>query len=331
MRLLLISPSFFGYETSLAEAFRDRGWAVDLVDERPSNRAWARAAVRVAPSLLHRRIDNYYRAQVQRLSTRRYDALLVVKGEVVPPWFVEEFRGHNPDATLAYYTYDAVENSAQGMRIIEQFSHRFTFDRNDASTQPGFQYKPLFYSREYTVGTSTRDLGISFVGTLHGERYRFAKAATADIPENERELFFFSQAPWYFWLRKVTSHDIRPVARTEVSFVPLDRSAVVTLAQRSRTVLDLQRAGQTGLTMRTFETLATGAGLITANEAIRDEPFYDESRILVVSRDPDAIDPTVVADFVANVANDRAPDGFEQYSLDSWVEGFDHLFRKALP
>ncbi|WP_298744252.1 hypothetical protein [uncultured Microbacterium sp.] len=329
MRLLLVSPSFFGYQADISRAFERRGWTVDLIDERPSNSSWARAAVRIAPLMLKRSIERHYRANADLLNKHRYHALLVVKGEVVPAWFIELFRSRNPAATSAYYTFDAIANSPQGARIFDKFDFRYTFDRSDVASYPTFTYKPLFYVPDYSPGKRTRDLMVSFVGTLHGERFRFAKAATASVAEEDRELFFYSQAPWYFWFKRLTSREVRPISRREVSFEPLSRAAGVELSQRSRAVLDLQRSGQAGLTMRTFETLAAGAALITTNEMIRAEPFYDEDRILVVPRNPESVDPEAVAEFIDRAPVGIAPPGFSSYSLDSWVAEFDDLFQRS--
>lgn len=322
MRILLITPSFFGYEGEIADEFRAQGHAVDLLDERPSNRAWARAAIRVAPGLVRRQVSRYYDTLVGRLRSQQYDALIVIKGEVVPPRFLEVFIERNPMAARAYYTFDSISNSPQGRRILRYFQHRFTFDPVDAATHEGFEYKPLFYSPHCSFTSAARQIDVAFVGTLHGDRYEFAKAVTSRIPHDRVLLFFYTPAAWYFWLRKATSKHVRPVRRGEVSTVPMSRADTVALTQRSRVMIDLQRAGQAGLTMRTFETLATGTALVTANEAIKNEPFYDPRRILVVPRSPAEIDPDSVRAFVQQADTAMMPDSIERYMLSRWVSHF---------
>lgn len=330
MRILLLSPSFFGYERSVAQAFRDGGHEVDLFDERPSNAAWRRALVRLAPSLMSRQIDRHYRELSATVLGTKYDALLVIKGEVVPGWFLERFRARNPAAVRAYYTFDSLKNSPQGLRIVDHFTHRYTFDRRDAAEHPSFEYRPLFYTPEHAPSGAPREIDVSFVGTLHGDRWDFVHAVAAAVPTERRRLFFYTPAAWYFWLLKLVSRKVRHVPRRAVETRALSRDEVVDVMKRSRVVIDMQRKGQYGLTMRTFEALATGAALVTSNSEISEEPFFDPSRILVVPRDPDAIRAAQVQAFVAaQPASGAPPGGFEQHSLRSWVDRFIAVFQEA--
>lgn len=330
LRILLVSPSFFGYERSVAQAIRETGHEVDLFDERPSNRAWQRALVRVAPKLMQRQIDAHYRALAEAIDGTSYDALLVIKGEVVPRAFVEAFAAANPSAVRAYYTFDSLRNSPQGLRIVDLFDLRYTFDRRDARADPSFAYKPLFYAAEYRPSARPRELDVSFIGTLHGDRWEFVQAVAAGVPERRRRLFFFIPAAWYYWVRRLTSNRVRGVPRHAVQTTPLSRADVVDLMQNSRVVIDMQRHGQHGLTMRTFEALATGAALITSNGEIVAEPFYDPSRILVVPREPSEIDADAVARFVRTQPDvGTAPPSFHEYSLANWVEEFVRRFESV--
>src|SRR5690606_29410790 len=89
---------------------------------------------------------------------------------------------------------------------------------------------------------------------------------------------------------------------------------------KSKAVLDIQRVGQSGLTMRTFEVLASGAILVTSNSAIINEPFFDPTRVFVISADPT---PAQVEDLwrtIGGLPHPRdLPSGFFNYSLQAWV------------
>lgn len=330
MRILVISPSFFGYEEAIVDAFRAEGHDTTFLDERPSNSPLARAIVRVFPSLLQRKIDRHYKHALARLGHEPIDGVLVIKGEVVPASFLDEIVRRSPGATMVYYTYDSLENSPQGQRLLSRFHRRFSFDPADVASNPEFEFKPLFYASGYHPSGEKRDLDISFIGTLHGDRYAFTQAIASAVPQENRLLYYFMPARWFFLARKLLSREVRPVSIDEVSFSPLSRSEVAIVAQRSRAVIDLQRNGQTGLTMRTFEVLATGAALITANESIREQPFYSRSRMLIVPRDPALIDVSTIREFISQQPElGSPPDDFEQYSLEAWVAHLVEVFASA--
>lgn len=327
LRVLVVSPAFFGYEAAIVGEFRDQGHEAIFLDERPSNSAIARAIVRVFPALVKKQVERHFRRALEDLGDTPVDGVLVIKGEVTPEWFLAEIARRSPDATFVYYTFDALSNTPQGARYFPQFDRRFSFDPADVEANADFELKELFYDPAYQPSDEPRDLDLSFVGTLHGDRYAFTQAVAAAVPREKRRLFYYMAARWYFVLRKVTSRKVRHVPGDDVSFTPLVRDEVVEIARRSRVVIDLQRAGQTGLTMRTFEVLATGAAIITSNDSIRDTEFFSPDRVLVVPRDPKDIDPERVAAFIEQQpVVGTAPTGFERYSLKAWVDHFVHAF-----
>lgn len=327
LRVLVVSPAFFGYESAIVGEFRDQGHETVFLDERPSNSAIARAIVRVFPFLVKKQVERHFRQALEALGDKPVDGVLVIKGEVTPEWFLAEVVRRSPGATFVYYTFDALSNTPQGARHFPHFDRRFSFDPADVAANPDFELKELFFAPAYRPSTRERDLDLSFVGTLHGDRYAFTQAVAAAVPSERRRLFYYMAARWYFLLRKMTSRAVRDVPSDEVSFTPLSRAEVVEIAQRSRTVIDLQRAGQTGLTMRTFEVLAAGAAIITANESIREAEFFSPDRVLVVPRDPAKVDPGEVAAFIARQpATGTAPEAFDKHSLRAWVAGFVDAF-----
>lgn len=329
MRLLLISPAFFGYEVAITEAFEAAGCHTTFLDERPANSPIDRAVVRIAPKLLHKRIVDHFQRALHALRDEELDAVIVIKGEVTPPWFLSRLRKEHSQALFIYYTYDSFQNSAQGMRLTQYFDRLFSFDRSDVEQDGRFEYKPLFYSRAYKPDHLAREIDVSFIGTLHGDRFDLTQAIAEAFPQSQRYLFYYMAARWFFWLRKFTSRELKKVGLKDVSFTPLRHDQIVQVMQRSRSVIDVQRSGQSGLTMRTFEVLATGARLITTNEEIVKEPFYSPEHILVVPRSPDQIDKEAIRRFVlAETSTPEILTTIGPYSLDRWVCEYVEIIRK---
>ena len=64
-----------------------------------------------------------------------------------------------------------------------------------------------------------------------------------------------------------------------MSFKSLSSNEIVSYYDRSNIVLDISHPGQSGLTMRTFETIGAGKKLITTNADIKNYPFYNPENI----------------------------------------------------
>jgi hypothetical protein len=318
-RVLLVSLKFFGYEQQIVDALRVRGHEAEHLDERAFNSALGRVVLRRVPQLVGLATRRYFKRALADL--RPLDVVLVLKGENTPRWFLEELRARNPGLRTVFYTWDSLRNSSRAQELFDLFDRKISFDPDDVDMRADFDYVPLFHSPVFTLArtaTTARDLDLSFVGTLHSDRHAFVRRVASGLPAARTSVRLYVQARWYYWVGRATGR-FRGVRPDEVTFEVLGIREVASLFARSRAVLDMQRTHQTGLTMRTFEVLAAGAGLVTSNSSIRDEPFYDAGYVLVV--DPQADMHEEVDRFLAALPDPaRIAASVEGHSVDRWLD-----------
>jgi len=322
-RALFLSPSFFDYEVEIEQALVDDGYKVDFFDERPTNSSLAKALFRIGGRPVQILVRRYYDRILKVTHANRYDLVLVIKGEVVPLRFLREIRRRNPNAHFVYYSFDAIPAGSNCTLLFDEFDALYSFDPCNVAADDRLTLKPLFYSEHFSYpsqeGPRLHDL--TFVGTMHSDRYRFVTKLFESFTRTYG--FFYVPARWFFYFRKYASRSFAGVPTSAVSFSKLDKSAVAAIFQDSRAVLDLQRSAQSGLTMRTFEVLASGAVLVTGNKAIRQSDIFDPSRIVVVD-DYDAVDASTrlreILDALPPLVG--PPSGFERYSVKNWVRDF---------
>ncbi|WP_421732396.1 glycosyltransferase [Cellulomonas sp.] len=317
----MVSPSFFGYEHAITQALRDAGLETRFLDERPANSAFARGLFRAIPRLTRPWSEVYFRQARRALADVDLDLVLVIKGELTPRTFLDELRRDHPRAVVVYYAYDSMAESGGYARLRDLVDVALTFDRDDLARDSALRYYPLFYTHEFRTGDglSGWDHDVAFIGTVNPERYSVARAMSREFPNSFVHLY--SPARWYVPLQKLRSPKYRAIDTRHVSTVKLPRSAVADVFRRSRVVVDQQKSGQGGLTMRTFEALASGAGLVTSNETIRAEAFYDDQRVAVVPHDDPTATVTAVRTMLTSGSARSTPDSFAEHSIDSWVRG----------
>ena len=322
-RALFLSPSFFGYEADIERALVGDGYTVDFFDERPTNSSAAKAVFRIGGRPVQMLVQAYYRRILAATASNSYNLVLVIKGEVVPLAFLQELRRRNPEAHFVYYSFDAIPAGSNCTQLFDEFDALYSFDPADVAADARLTFKPLFYSSQFssiTTGKARRH-DLTFVGTMHSDRYRFVTSLFQAF--NNTYGFFYVPARWFFYFNKYVSRSFAGVPTSTVSFSKLDKSAVAGIFRESRAVLDLQRSAQSGLTMRTFEVLASGAVLVTGNTAIRESDIFDPSRIVVVD-DYDAVDASTrlreILDAMPPLVG--APAGFEKHSIENWVREF---------
>lgn len=78
----------------------------------------------------------------------------------------------------------------------------------------------------------------------------------------------------------------------------------------------MQHNKQSGLTMRTLETLGAKKKLITSNIDIKRYDFYNENNIFIIEDE----NLEGINEFINKDYEDINQDIYEKYSLRSWVE-----------
>ena len=108
----------------------------------------------------------------------------------------------------------------------------------------------------------------------------------------------------------------RKIKPGEFMFGALSREKFKALLLRSRYVLDLPSPTQSGITLRTYEALASGCCFVTTNKKMANEPFYNERFINIIDQEElEEKLPLVIQNNVKNtdlLSRDR-------YSLTSWI------------
>lgn len=319
-RALIIGPSFFGYERDIADALVRRGLETSFLDDRDSQAPSYRALLRVA-----RRVGLTLRSRVHQEFISSSDAVgldlvLFLKCEHLSRAFVAELRRLNPAARFVFYAFDPISKSAPWVADEDcLFDIKFSFDPSDVERLTTLCYLPLFYGPDFTdeVEWEARDYDVSFVGTLHSGRYRFVEPVVREFDASFA--FFYSPARWDYALRRL-GKDYRGVHRSAVAFTPLSKREVADICARSRVVIDLPRPEQAGLTMRTFEALGAGGGVVTVNPhvfALLPPALHKRVRLVSVDDPEGAV--TAVRELLDLPPGPRDME-VRKFSLDEWCE-----------
>lgn len=298
-RVLLIAPRFFGYDLAVRAELQRRGAEVILVSDRPFDSPLLKAATTHARGLMMPLAYASYRRVLQEFVSAPFDLVLVIVGQTVGPRLLRELKRHSPQARFVLYLWDSLENRKSTIGNFGFFDSVLSFDRDDC-TRHGLRYRPLFF-RDLSTPTSLpgmqRDVSgfpfsLSFIGTIHSDRYSVVSAVSRALPESVRFYrYLYLQAPWVYHAQRLLHPAMRTAQRDEFSFRPLSATDVAIVFRDSFAVLDIEHPRQRGLTMRTFETIGAGKKLVTTNSSVRGHDFYDERNIVLIDRRAPLIPP----------------------------------------
>lgn len=316
-RMLLIAPRFFGYEQEIASALKSSGHDVDILPDRPFNNPFMKAVMRFRPELGgHRACDQFFAQRLEELGRNNYSTILVIQGEGITASTLKAFRNAYPQAKMVFYTWDSIENKPFSKRNLSLYDYCSTFDPVDAKKY-GLNFRPLFFSDGFDRPIDTTyAYDLSFIGTVHSDRFKIVHAVLEQLPTDARTfIYLYLQAPWMYDLRRFFTETVDGAKRDDFRFVPLSKDIVQATFFSSRAVLDIEHVNQRGATMRTMEALGSKRKLVTTNKSLRDYDFYNPLNIQIVDRRTPRLDQ----DFLQTPYQAVPEEIRQKYTMHQWV------------
>lgn len=326
-RVLFIAPKFFGYEREIKLELERVGCQVEWRNERPASSPLIKALIRFRPELVAMISDAYFDRIIQEAVERQFDTVFVIKGEALSLERLRRLRRCLPEARFLYYSWDSLKNFKNSGKKLSCFDKVYSFDRFDCINDQGIKHLPLFYVNAYealaassAADATEQDIDLLFLGSIHSDRYqvvqRIFKAADIAAPNVKLYAHFFYQSRWVFVVRKLLDRYFRLIPWRDVQWQSLSLQEVLALVSRSRILVDIHHPGQTGLTMRTIESIGAGKKIITTNQDIVNSDFYCSDNILVIDRSS----PVISKSFI-EIPYRPLPDKiYRRYSLRSWLD-----------
>ncbi|PKU93120.1 hypothetical protein PG2048B_1553 [Bifidobacterium pseudolongum subsp. globosum] len=320
MRILLIGPTFFGYRDRVQEEMVREGHQVECVDDRPSETTWFKSLAKISYRLTDGIIMRYARNLAGRVSKEQYDMVLYMGG--MSFCFTRKQFGlirESSNARFVAYLWDAFANCERFGQCRDLFDDIYSFEAKDCEKYD-LKMRPLFYSSIYrTIPLESKkyfEYDACFIGSAH----QVGKFNIVSSIVNKLESQGYRVFKYYFMPSRVAELWCKLTNRCYRAQVfqhkPLNTTQVVDIYTRSKAVIDSPQSGQSGLTMRTLETLGARRKLITANEDVMHYDFARYGDVLVWDND---LNPDTVSDFMYSTYECPPTSVLDSYSIKAFV------------
>jgi hypothetical protein len=211
----------------------------------------------------------------------------LIKGEVIPSFFLEELKKKQNQCVFIYYTWDSFDNNPNALSIMHFFDKKLTFDHSDAEKFK-IEFRPLFYIDKYKKLEKNKKIKykLLFLGTAHSDRYSISNSIVNWCNKNNFSsyTYYYMQSKLVYFFKSRFDDSFKEFDYGKLSFTSLAVKDIVKLYEESLIVLDINHPNQKGLTMRVFEALGAGKKIITTNKEIQKYCFYNESNIFIIDR-----------------------------------------------
>lgn len=312
-RILYIGPVYFHYDNFIIKKFIELGALVETFELYPSS-LYFKIIRKLKLPLLKKFKKEYYN---KLLLFDNFDFVLVRHGDVLEEKLLEKLRKINPNARFVNFHWDSIKPDYNYVSIIKYFDKVFSFDLMDCQTYENINYLPLFYIDEYAnyrknETSHKKEIDLLFIGSWRNEeRYSIVKKTDKICKENQLNFFFYLQYSFKNQFHSFKKGIIAKDARNK----SLTHKEILDYFSKSNCIIDFPSSFQTGLTIRTFETLGAGKKLITTNKNIINEPFYNPEYISIIDTSNIKLD----IDFINKAPISSIDEMMENYSIKNYI------------
>ncbi len=306
--ILLIAPSYHGYQDFLRSALEKLGASVVLLD----NKAFKYDPLNKGTHWLEAQFckkNKYIRSQIYPISKKKFDACLFINLFSFHPSIVENLRKVNPSIKCILYIWDNIRGY-QWKPFFKYFDDIVTFDRIEAK-ELGIKYLPNFYLDIPVMPIEKDRFDLHFVGSLQAHRLTILERIAATYQAERKNFFFYLHAPPIYnkfrnntlvymvaslfpnkfkgYKRKYNIQKGR-MDHALIHRSPIELATTVQTMAQSYCVIDLPYPSQTGSTHRVVQALALGKKVLTTNRSVIHDSFYHPDWIKVITGSVEDID-----------------------------------------
>lgn len=323
MKILLIMPQFFDYPQEIIKELNIMGYEVDFYDDRPSTNAWVKAVIRINKNFIYSYIKSYFNKIMKTVKTKKYDIVFLISGQSLSfnENMIQSIKNCQPQAKFILYQWDSERNFPYIKNMHKFFDKCYSFDKNDTERNLYLKFLPLFYTRKYEDIGKRHKKGYKydfcFVGTAHPQKYKYIKMMSQQLKEvyPNQFIYFYFPSKIVFLYRKLMNRELKRAHLNEFHYTPLKGEQMNTVYESAKCILDSAQAGQSGLTIRVFETLGAKKKLITTNKDIVNYDFYRPENIYVYDGEIDLNNIFFKCQY-----QEISEEIYKKYSITSWLK-----------
>ncbi|GLY61601.1 hypothetical protein Pcaca05_24580 [Pectobacterium carotovorum subsp. carotovorum] len=311
LSILFIGIGFYDYEHAIVERLEQRGGRVDYWADTPSilrKKPWGGIVFRI-PNLAKYLQKKHEDKILAKIADKTYDKVFFIKGVDISEDFIIKLKGKLIDSDFVLYEWDSIERNPILLKRFKYFDYVYSFDRKDANEYSFIRFRPLFFRKSEKRENIKYD--IVFIGLMHSSRLEIVRDIQKQAENLNLNMYVYMTTSVLTWMKLFL---IGSVKNLHIRNLPYEK--VIEINRSSFCVLDLPHPGQTGLTMRTIESLGADMKIITTSNDIRNYDFFDDSMIDIINTHSPKINLT----FFSSRENESIYSNHKSmYSLDSWL------------
>lgn len=318
-KILIFSP--YGATKHYGDAIKGelmrRGASVKGYDERPSQKAFSKIAIRLFKKRMPQLFNKYIKKVIAENSKDDFDYILICRGEAFNKQSIALLRHAYPNAKIILYLWDILR-CADVRDIINCCDKAMSFDPQDVEENKGLEFRPTFYVNEYAgiEKLKKKEHDCIFIGTLHSNRHKIVSKLEKSFKDIGVDLFSYLYVPSRIVYVKDLISKFPYISPGKVHFKPITLPETIKLLTSSAAILDINYTSQKSLSYRAFEAMAAERKYITTNPEVKKYDFYNPQNIAVI----DLNNPVLPDNFISSPFIPVPENILKKYSVEGLVD-----------
>ncbi len=285
-KIFFVGPILYDYNKNIINELEKKGAIVTFIQEKSYNFIFNFA--QSLNSKIYRKLCNLHKNKIKSyLSRYEYDYVFIIRGEILDEDFLVDLKKLSKKAIWIMYQWDSNTN-IEYFSKVHLFDKCFSFDLGDCKSNKDVKLLHLFYTQEFEkirfrVVPRCGCADLLFIGAVHSNRYERIKDIEKKLNKSGLKFKVVMYASPLDYIKRI----VRGRGVSGIRIFPIKKEKLIELISQTYVVLDLVSPTQTGLTIRTIETLAAGKSILTSNINIRSTDLYNSAYCKIFSLDED--------------------------------------------
>lgn len=287
-KILFIGTGFYKYDDAILKRLEGMGAVVHYFSSIRKISYLEKIKYLRSKNRIQKVKDDFVTQLLVR-TPRNIDIVFCIKGENLNENHINMLKDKYSNAKTILYLWDSIIRLNNWNLLHSYFEKIYTFDRLD-SVKYNLSFRPLFYTKSSDMFSSQSnnlcDYDFSFVGEFHTDRYEILSKIKKQIVEKDKTYCFRLYIDRYgYFLNRFVYKRVSPEDRDILVFKKISYKDYLNITNRSKAIIDIENPLQSGLTIRSIETLALGKFLVTTNSDISNYKDIDTSSYCIINRD----------------------------------------------
>ncbi|WP_055445438.1 hypothetical protein [Lacinutrix himadriensis] len=235
----------------------------------------------------------------------KQDKILIIKGDNLSKKTLKHIKKNYTNELIAFFN-DSFSRYPRMKKVQNVFDTVFSFERKDVE-----QFDFHFVSNYIYFP----------IEKFHADKafeYDIFNISSLDKRENTLPIianYFKSLSIRYKLIAYTRDKSITKIEGVDYIDKKIELQEMEKMVDKSKTMLDIQRPKQEGLSFRVFEALGKHKKLITTNASLASYDFYDPNNIAIIDVDNMHVSP----DFFKTPYKEVDAEIINKYHISNWV------------